>query len=71
VRLGTKADVAEPVNLWSLKQLAAHFGVCINTAKKYPIAFTRAGRQRRYHPALVKRYEVLRASKPLDWKEVA
>jgi hypothetical protein len=57
--------------LLSLKELAAHFNVSLNTAKTLPIAYTKIGRQRRYHPALVKRYEVLRASKPLDWKEVA
>lgn len=56
--------------LMTLKQLAEHFNVCLNTAKALPITFTRIGNQRRYHPTLVKRYEVLRASKPLDWKEV-
>jgi len=55
----------------TLKDLAVHFRVSVNTAKKLPISYTKIGRQRRYHPTLVKRYEVLRASKPLDWKEVA
>lgn len=60
--------------LMSLKQLAAHFGVSVNTAKSLPISYTKIGRQRRYHPALVKRYEVMHASSvkgSLDWKEVA
>lgn len=55
----------------SLRELAEHFNVSLNTAKSLPIAHTKIGRQRRYHPTLVKRYEVLRASRPLDWKEVA
>lgn len=60
----------------SLKELAAHLNVSLNTAKGLPIPFTRVGgrKQRRYHPALVKRYEVLNASSPrgaLDWKEAS
>jgi hypothetical protein len=54
----------------TLKELAAHFGVSFNTARELPITFTEIGRQRRYHPALVKAYEVVHATRPLDWKEV-
>ena len=60
--------------LMTLRDLADHFRVSINTAKKLPISFTKIGRQRRYHPELVKRYEVMHASSvkgALDWKEVA
>lgn len=56
--------------LMNLKELAAHLGVSLNTARDLPITFTKVGRQRRYHPALVKRFEVLNASRPLDWKEL-
>lgn len=64
------------MKLMTLKEVAEHFNVCLNTAKELPIAFTRVGkrRQRRYHPSLVKRYEVLNASSAkgaLDWKEAS
>lgn len=55
----------------SLKQVAAHFGVSINTAKTLPIPFTKIGRQRRYHPTLVKQYEWKNVASPKDalvWK---
>lgn len=55
----------------SLKELAEHFNVSLNTAKALPIPFTKIGRQRRYHPALVKQYEwknVASAKGALDWK---
>lgn len=57
----------------SLKELAAHLNVSLNTAKSLPISYTKIGRQRRYHPAIVKRYEVLNASPGgmLDWKEAS
>lgn len=63
-----------PDRLMSLKELAAHFNVSLNTAKALPIPFTKIGRQRRYHPAIVKRYEVSNVASPkgaLTWKEVA
>lgn len=52
------------MKLMTLREVADHFNVSLNTAKTLPIAFTRVGkgRQRRYHPSLVKRYEVLNAS---------
>jgi AraC-like DNA-binding protein len=59
--------------LLSLKELAEHFGVSEKTVKRMPIPYTRIGRQRRYHPAIVKRYEVMNASPGgmLDWKEAS
>lgn len=60
--------------LLNLKELAEHLGVSLNTAARLPISYTKVGRQRRYHPALIKRYEILNASSvkaSLDWKEVA
>lgn len=59
------------IRLMSLRELAEHFNVSLNTAKALPISYTKIGRQRRYHPAIVKRYEVMRASSPLDWKEAS
>ena len=59
-----------PAKLMSLKQLAEHFGVSLTTAKALPISYTKIGRQRRYHPTIVKQYEVKNASPGgmLDWK---
>lgn len=62
--------------LMSLKELAAHMGISINTAKALPIPFTKVGKrkQRRYHPTLVRRYQALNASSPKDalaWNEVS
>lgn len=56
--------------LLSLKELAEHFGVSEKTVKRMPIPFTKIGRQRRYHPAIVRQYEVKNASPGgmLDWK---
>lgn len=58
----------------SLKELAEHFGVSVNTAKSLPISYTKIGRQRRYHPAIVRRYEVMHvpsAKGALEWKEAS
>jgi hypothetical protein len=60
--------------LLNLKELAQHLGVSLNTARELPIHYTRIGRQRRYHPALVRRYEILNvpsAKGALDWKEAS
>lgn len=55
----------------TLKELAEYFNVSEKTVKRMPIAYTRIGRQRRYHPAIVRHYEVMRASSPLAWKEAS
>jgi transposase len=62
-----------PEKLMSLKEVAEHFGVSEKTVKRMPLAFTKIGRQRRYHPAIVRRYELLRVSPGgvLDWKEAS
>ena len=55
----------------SLKEVAEHFGVSEKTVKRMPLAHTKIGRQRRYHPDIIKRYEVMNASSPLAWKEAS
>lgn len=57
--------------LMSLKEVAAQLGVSEKTVKRMPLSYTMIGRQRRYHPAIVKRYVVMHASSPLDWKEAS
>lgn len=58
------------LKLMSLKEVAEHFGVSEKSVKRLPIPFTRIGRQRRYHPDMVKHYEMMNASPGamLDWK---
>jgi transposase len=56
----------------TLKEVASHFGVSEKTVKRMKLPFTRIGRQRRYHPSIIKTYEVSHASSPLAalaWKE--
>jgi hypothetical protein len=55
----------------SLKQVAEHFNVSEKTVKRMKLPFTRIGKQRRYHPSIIKTYEVMHASSPLAWKEAS
>jgi hypothetical protein len=56
------------MKLLSLKEVAEHFGVSEKTVKRMPLPYTKIGRQRRYHPDIIKRYEVMNATSPLAWK---
>ena len=70
---GVSVGTRKPTNLpplMTLRQLAEHFNVSEKTAQRLPIPFTRIGRQRRYHPAIVAKYEMLHASIPSAWKSL-
>lgn len=52
----------------TLNEVALHLGVSAKTVKRLGIPFTRIGRQRRYHPALVEKYELSHSNLPVAWK---
>ena len=59
------------MKLLTVAELADRFGVHPNTVKNLPIPFTRIGRQRRYHPKAVEKYEADHSNRPAAWRESA
>lgn len=57
--------------LLSVKMLAERWDVHPNTVKNLPIPFTKVGRQRRYHPKAVEKYEADHSPRPKAWRESA
>lgn len=55
--------------LLSIDQVADMLGVHKDTVRNLPIAFTRVGRQRRYHPGIVAKYLEDHSSRPKVWAD--
>ncbi len=55
--------------LLSLQEVADLLNVSEDTVKRAAIPFTRIGRQRRYHPRIIQKYQADHASRPAAWKE--
>lgn len=50
------------------KEVAAYLQISVKTLKRLPIPFTKIGRQKRYHPELVEKYELAHSNLPIAWK---
>jgi excisionase family DNA binding protein len=55
------------VKLLTIKEVAERLGVHPDTVRNLPIAYTRVGRQRRYHPLIIEKYLAAHSPRRSDW----
>jgi excisionase family DNA binding protein len=53
--------------LLTIKEVAEMLRVHPDTVRNLPIPFTRIGRQRRYHPRIIEKYQAAQSPRRSDW----